>query len=149
MKKTCISLVATFAALTAPVAAQETASPSVNIAGAWAFETGPYNAACRIHGAMMIYPGDTRDTYTCKFTTFEDCPTLSAEVEQACDVRVMGDRVEMDAWITNIVRQEPGEYGYAPDSWRLVIRSQDEMAGTLKSASIAEVIFRRRSVPIS
>jgi hypothetical protein len=121
-----------------------------SIAGSWIFETGAYNdGQCRLSGQMQIFATNQTNSYTCAFTTFETCTYLEGEIEQDCKILVEGDEVAFVSRITNIVRQEPQPYGYAPDDWLLKIISSDEMYGTLESASRAEVIFRRDGAPTS
>ncbi|MBB35204.1 MAG: hypothetical protein CME88_07410 [Hirschia sp.] len=123
---------------------------TVDISGSWTFETGKYNSACTIRGRMYIYPKGQDGMHACEFTTFEKCPDLSAEVKQSCSASVInGDQVVITSEIISIEDQSPFAYGYAPDNWSLTIRSSDEMTGTLESASRAQVIFERKSIPIS
>ncbi len=136
-------------AATCFVATASADDADTDISGHWTFETGAYNDSCRIYGRMTIFPTDGAGKYRCEFTTFEDCPGLSAEVEQVCDARVDDGQVAIGSKIRRINRQEPMAYGYAPDDWLLTIRSEDEMTGTLESASRAQVIFKRQSIPVS
>lgn len=139
-----LALAASFAA---PAFAQDEAM--ADITGFWTFETGPYNNACTIRGRMFIHPRDAAGQRACEFTAFETCPHLSAEVRQACQVAQDGDKVVISSRIVSIEDQQPGAYGYAPDNWSLVIRSEKEMTGTLESASRATAVFRRENLPVS
>lgn len=121
-----------------------------DISGSWVFETGKYNqGACHITGIMTIAPSDVPRQYTCEFTTFEKCTGLYGEIEQVCTLRVQGDQAAFVSQISNIAEQQPYAYDYAPDDWRLTIQSDDEMTGTLESASRAYVKFMRKSAPTS
>ncbi|ACT58825.1 hypothetical protein [Hirschia baltica] len=123
---------------------------STNIAGAWVFETGSYNQGrCNLTGRMTIMATPQPNAYTCEFTTYERCPGQYGEVEQTCSLLIDGDEAAFVSQIENIVKQTPQPYGYAPDDWRLTIKSNDEMVGTLESASRAYVLFKRDSAPIS
>lgn len=123
---------------------------SPDISGSWVFETGKYNrGTCSLSGRMTIKPTNAENQYTCEFTTFEKCPGQYGEVEQACDLLVDGQQAAFVSEIVRIAKQTPRPYDYAPDDWRLTIKSNDEMLGTLESASRAYVIFKRDSAPIS
>ena len=139
---TAIGLLGTGAA-----SAQEFSGP--DITGAWTFETGPYNSTCKIHGRIFIHPREDDGIRTCEFVAYEDCPDLSAEVRQSCKLRQSGDQVMITSKIESIERQDPIRYSYAPDDWMLIIQSDQEMTGTLESASRANAVFKRENVPIS
>ena len=135
--------------LAASLSAAASADPiQSDISGSWVFETGHYYDGCRITGRMQIFQ-TPEGGYSCDFTTFETCPDLTSEVQQSCTARVQGDQVAIVSQIVSITDQQPLSYGYAPDDWLLTIRSEDRMTGTLESASRAEVVFERRSVPLS
>ena len=130
--------------------ADNTNEAGSNIAGSWVFETGKYNGnRCHLTGRMTIKPTDNANQFTCEFTTFEHCPGQYGEVEQVCSVMVEGNEAAFVSKIERIAKQTPRPYGYAPDDWRLVIQSSNEMTGTLESASRAYVLFRRDSAPTS
>ena len=121
-----------------------------DVTGSWVFETGPYNSGtCQMNGRMRIEPAGEDGKRQCTFTTFETCPGLSAEVNQACVAREEGGQLAIVSRIVSIEDQQPMRYGYAPDDWLLTIHSGDEMTGTLESASRATVIFTRQDLPVS
>ncbi len=144
-------LMSVSAGLTASAHSLLTISDKVaNITGSWVFETGRYNqGTCKLTGQMYIRPTSQPNQYSCEFTTFEKCPSVSAEVEQVCSLRVEGDQAAFVSKITRIAEQKPFAYEYQPDDWRLTIKSTDEMIGTLESASRAYVIFKRDTAPTS
>jgi len=130
--------------------ADDVVNTNANIAGAWVFETGRYNGnRCHLTGRMTIQPTDNSNQFTCEFTTFERCPGQYGEVEQVCSIMVEGNEAAFVSKIERIAKQTPRPYGYAPDDWRLEIQSNNEMTGTLESASRAYVLFRRDSAPTS
>lgn len=136
--------VAALGVAAAPAAADE-------VLGSWTFRTGPYGGDCRQSGQMSIRPGTAANEYACVFTTRESCPGAEAfaEVEQTCTALREGDELVIISEIKRIAEQRPGPYPYAPDGWRLTVRSASVMEGALESAHTAPARFERQDVPVS
>lgn len=125
--------------------------PAPVITGAWTFQTAPYDGdsdgrSCTMKGSMTIVQGRNGGDLTCTFTAVETCPFGEWTAEQTCTAKRTGETLE----ITSAVRRvTPSTVNYAPDNWRLTIRTGDLMIGELRSADIANVQFRRGPANIS
>jgi hypothetical protein len=129
------------------VAVAQPKGAPVDIAGAWRFETAPYDGgACRMTGTMTIVRGRGANAYTCTFIATESCRWGQWSAEQRCTAQRDGARVDI---ASTIVRLTPPGTSYVPDNWSLTIRSSDLMVGELRSADIAGVEFRRGPALVS
>jgi hypothetical protein len=118
-----------------------------DIAGAWRFETAPYDGgACRMDGEMTITRTPRTGEYECAFVATEVCGQQRWSAQQTCTAKREGDRLVVSS---RIVRTTPENLSYQPDNWALVIRSGELMVGELRSADIAEVQFRRGPALVS
>lgn len=139
------ALLASAALCGAALAQPRSEAPS--IAGAWGFETAPYQSgSCRMTGAMTIARSRVANEYTCTFIATERCTWGEWSAEQRCTARRTGDRLEI---VSTIVKLTPPGTSYAPDNWSLTVRSSDLMVGELRSADIAGVQFRRGPALVS
>lgn len=133
--------------LVSGVAVAQPKRAPANIAGAWRFETAPYDGgACRMTGSMTIVQSRTGGDYTCTFIATERCNWGEWSAEQSCTAKRTGEKLEITS---TIVRLSPPGTSYAPDNWSLTIRSPDLMVGELRSADIAGVEFRRGPALVS
>lgn len=152
--RTRIAAVATLAmafAVSTQALAQRNAAPAPNIAGAWSFQTAPYDGdgdgrACTMRGTMTIAPTRSAGDFTCVFTAVETCPWGEWTAEQSCTAKRTGAKLEITSTITKVT---PPTVSYAPDNWSLTIRTGDLMVGELRSADIANVQFRRGPAYVS
>ena len=136
---------------TQALAQRKDRAPAPNIAGAWSFQTAPYDAdgdgrACSMKGTMTIAPTRTTGDFTCVFTAIETCPWGEWTAEQTCTAKRNGAKLEITSTITRVT---PATVNYAPDNWSLTIRTSDLMIGELRSADIADVQFRRGPAYVS
>ena len=95
--------------------------------------------SCSMKGSMTIVQG--RDgQLTCTFSATETCPFGEWTAEQTCTAKRTGDTLEIASTVRRVT---PATVNYAPDNWKLTIRTSDLMVGELRSADIANVQFRR------
>lgn len=133
-------------------AQRKTPTPAApNIAGAWSFQTAPYDSdgdgqPCTMKGTMTIAPARTAGDFSCRFTAIETCPWGEWTAEQTCTAKRTGAKLEITSTITRVT---PATVSYAPDNWSLTIRTGDLMIGELRSADIANVQFRRGPAYVS
>lgn len=125
--------------------------PAPNIAGAWSFQTAPYDGdgdgrACSMKGTMTIAPARTAGDFTCTFTAVETCPWGEWTAEQTCTAKRTGAKLEITSTLRRVT---PATVNYAPDNWSLTVRTTDLMIGELRSADIANVQFRRGPAYVS
>ncbi len=140
-------LVALAAALAASAPAAAQSGAPGDIVGAWSFETRPYNGAgrCVMSGVMRVYPAKSGDAYPCELTAVEECDILGRSVVvQSCTATRSGtNQLSVRSNIEDMLEIKTDPANYVPDNFALTIKSADRMFGSLVSAAIAPVEFRR------
>ncbi|MEM9667570.1 MAG: hypothetical protein AAF950_01485 [Pseudomonadota bacterium] len=132
-------------AVTAPSLAQS------DITGAWTFETERYHAGvCRLYGTMKVRTTPEDGVYRCALTAVEDCEGQDRwVVEQTCSGYRADETISVRSTIVSFIEADVNPENYVPDHFALEIESPDRMIGSLVSAIIAPVEFRRTTDGIS
>jgi len=120
-------------------------SPSPVI-GSWSFESSRYRGGtCVMSGHMNIRPTATAGVYACNFTAIEDCTGQDTWiVEQSCKAVNRDGRLSIKSNIENFLESKEITDSYVPDNFSLEVESRERMSGSLVSAVIAPVEFRRK-----
>ncbi|MEM8637013.1 MAG: hypothetical protein AAGF33_18770 [Pseudomonadota bacterium] len=127
------------------------ASAQNDIIGSWTFETDRYHSGvCRLYGTMKVRTTPEDGVYRCAVTAVEDC--IEQErwvVEQTCSAYRADDTLSVRSKIVSFIEADVNPENYVPDHFALEIESPNLMVGSLVSAIIAPVEFRRTTEGIS
>ncbi|MEO1476257.1 MAG: hypothetical protein AAFS13_07725 [Pseudomonadota bacterium] len=127
------------------------ASAQTDIVGSWTFETERYRAGvCRLYGTMKVRTTPENDVYRCAVTAVEDCEGQDRwVVEQTCSAYRANNILSVRSTIVSFIEANVNPENYVPDHFALEIASPDLMTGSLVSAIVAPVEFRRTTDGIS
>ncbi|MEM7663857.1 MAG: hypothetical protein AAF292_16560 [Pseudomonadota bacterium] len=131
--------------------AAASASAQNDIVGAWTFETERYHAGvCRLYGTMKVRTTPEDGVYRCALTAVEDCKKQERwVVEQTCSAYRADNTLSVRSTIVSFIEADVNPENYVPDHFALEIEGPDRMIGSLVSAVIAPVEFRRTTEGIS
>ncbi|MEO0882610.1 MAG: hypothetical protein AAFY34_07720 [Pseudomonadota bacterium] len=127
------------------------ASAQTDIVGSWTFETDRYRAGvCQLYGTMKVRTTPEDGKYRCAITAVEDCQNEDRwVVEQTCSAYRAENTLSVRSTIVSFIEADVNPENYVPDHFALEIESSDRMNGSLVSAIIAPVEFRRTTEGIS
>jgi len=115
------------------------------VTGSWSFESSRYReGTCVMSGHMSIRPTSKAGVFACSFTAIEDCTGQDTwVVEQSCKAVNRDGRLSIKSNIENFLEAKEFTDSYVPDNFSLQVESRERMSGSLLSAVIAPVEFRR------
>lgn len=121
------------------------------VVGAWSFESARYREdTCVMSGNMNIRATDTQNVFRCSFTAIEDCDGEDKwVVEQTCEANLSDGKLAIRSTILNFLQAKEFTDSYAPDHFALSVVNRAFMTGTLVSAVIAPIEFRREAGNVS
>ena len=121
------------------------------VVGSWKFQSSRYRAdSCVMSGNMYIRQTSSANVFKCSFTAIEDCDGQDKwVVEQTCEATLGDGRLGIKSEIVNFLQAKEFTASYAPDHFALTVDNRELMTGSLVSAVVAPVEFRRQADNLS